>query len=136
MFIFPENIFIIVDDFNLPNVKWSNADHHAILSGCYTDSFKVLAETVVFEQLFQRNLIINYKNNVLDLVIFNNSNLEVSKCSFFLVPIDIAHPPLKINGPIFISSLDPATYHLKFNFCRANYETMNAYLSAIDWYSL
>jgi len=79
--IFSDYTFIIVGDFNLPGIKWSN-QNHAILSGHSSDKSKVLAETFAYEPFFQHNFIPNYRNNILDLVISDNNTLEVSKCSF------------------------------------------------------
>ncbi|CAI6356720.1 unnamed protein product [Macrosiphum euphorbiae] len=99
--IFSYYTFIIVGDFNLPGINWSN-QYHAILSGRATDKSNVLAETFAYEQFFQPNFIPNYRNNILDLVISNNNTLKVSKCSFPLISVDVAHPPLQINGPNFV----------------------------------
>jgi len=77
----------------MPDIKWFNGDHYALLSGPAFEKSKILAETIAFMQLFHHNSIVNYKNNILDLVISNDHSLEVTKCSFPLVPIDLAHPP-------------------------------------------
>jgi hypothetical protein len=127
--------FIIVGDFNLPGINWFNK-HHAILYGRATDKSNVLAETIAFEQFFQHNFIQNYRNNILDLVISDNNNLEVSKCSFPLISVDVAHPPLQINGPNFASTLKTPFPFPEINFRHGNYESMNAYLNNINWDSL
>jgi hypothetical protein len=82
-----------VGDFNLLCIKWSNVNH-AILPGLSTDKSKALADIIAFEQLFQHNFIVNYKNNILDSVISDNNGIEVTKCSFALVKIDRAHASL------------------------------------------
>jgi len=133
--IFSDYTFIIVGDFNLPVIKWSN-QNHAILSGRSSDKSMVLAETIAYEQFFQHNFIPNYRNNILDLVISDNNTLEVSKCSFPLISVDVAHPPLQINGLNFVSSLKTPFLSSEPNFRRGNYESMNAYLNNIDWDSL
>lgn len=76
------------------------------------------------------------QNNILDLVISDDYSLIVSKCSFPLVPIDFAHPPLQIigfndNAICKIKSLPPVFY-----FIRTNYEDMNIYFNSINWGSL
>lgn len=72
-------------------------DYHIIITGSSSDNSKVLMETIAFMQLFQPNFIVNYKDNIiLDLVIFNNNSLEVTKCSLPLVSIDMVYPPLQI----------------------------------------
>jgi hypothetical protein len=132
---YPDCTFIIAGDFNLPDINWSNINH-AILSGPSSDKSKVLAETIAFEQFFQHNFIKNYKNNILDLVISDKNSLDVTKCSFPLVSIDIAHPPLQINGPIVVTTLRSTIPSLEFNFRRANYEAMNVHLNSIVWESV
>lgn len=54
-FSFPDVTFLVVEDFNVPDIKWSNVDHYAILSGPASDKSKILAETFAFMQLFQYN---------------------------------------------------------------------------------
>jgi len=61
----------------VPDVKWSNGDYYAILSGPSSGKSKVLGEIFAFLQLFQHNFIINYKNNILNLVISNDNSLIV-----------------------------------------------------------
>ncbi|KAL4104729.1 hypothetical protein QTP88_020011, partial [Uroleucon formosanum] len=129
------NLSVLIGDFNLPGIKWSNQTH-AILSGHSSDKSNVLAETIAYEQFFQHNFIPNYRNNILDLAISDNNTLEVSKCSFPLIPVYVAHPPLQINGPNFVSSLKKPFPSSEPNFRRGNYESMNAYLHNIDWDSL
>jgi hypothetical protein len=133
--IFSDYTFIIVGHFNLPGIKWSN-QNHALLFGQSSDKSKVLAETLAYEQFFQYNFIPNYGNNILDLVISDNHTLEVSKGSYPLVSIDVAHTPLQIDGPIFVSSLKSSFPSLEFNFRHANYESINSYLNNIDWDSV
>jgi len=87
-------------------------------------------------QLFQHNSIVNYKNNILVLVISNGHSLEVTKCFFPLVPIDLAHLPLQIiglnaNTVCKIKSLLPV-----FDFVSINYEDMINYFNTIDRRSL
>lgn len=75
-------------------------------------------------------------DNLLDLVFPNSYYLEVTKCSFLLVSIDIVHTPLQINGPIVASYRSLTTQPPEYNFYAANYEAMNAHLSVIDSDSL
>lgn len=63
---FPDHIFIIVGDFNLPDINWPNIYHHNFLRGLASLKTKVLTETIDYEQFYQHNLIPNYKNNILD----------------------------------------------------------------------
>lgn len=133
---FPDHIFIIVGDFNLPDVNWSNIYHYNILPGPSSHKAKVLAEIIDYEQLYQLNLIPNYRNNILDLVLSTYNNLVVKKCSISLVPIDLAHPVLQIDGPSYVPSLDLNPLHFEFNFYRTNYNSVNTYLNSIDWNSL
>lgn len=84
-------------------------------------------------QLFQHNYIVNYKNNVLNLVISNDNSLVVIQCSFSLVPIDMTHPPLQING------LNTITFHrlkslpLDLNCIRTNYEYFSIILIGVPY---
>jgi hypothetical protein len=82
--------------------------------------------------LFQHNFIENYKNNILDLVISDNNGLEVSKCSFALIKIDRANPPLQRNDPVFVPTLRSKTFISEFNFHCANFNAMNINFNNID----
>lgn len=133
---FPDHIFIIVGDFNLPDINWPNIYHFNVLHGPTSLKAKVLTETIDYEQLNQHNLISNYKNNILDLVLSNNCNLTVTKCPVSLVPIDLAHPVLQIDGPSYVPSLNINPKSIKHIFSRANYLSMNSYFNTINWDSL
>lgn len=87
-------------------------------------------------QLFQHNFIVNYTNNILDLVFSNDFSIEITECSFPLVPIDIAHPPLQINGLNNTTFCRLKSVSPDFNFNKTNYEAMNKYFNNIDWKSL
>lgn len=92
-FSYPDVTFLIVGDFNLPDVKWPNRDYHPTITGSTSEKSKILAQTIAFMQLFQLNHIVNYKITILDLVISNDISVVVTKYSFPLVSIDSAHPP-------------------------------------------
>jgi len=113
-----------------------NIYHYNVLHGPASLKAKVLTETIDYEQLYQHNLIPYYKNNILDLVLSNNCNLIVTKCSVSLVPIDLAHPVLQIDGPSYVPSLNINPKSIKHNFSRANYLSMNTYFNTINWDSL
>lgn len=133
---FPDYIFIIVGDFNLPDINWPNIYHYNVLHGPASLKAKVLTETIDYEHLYQHNLIPNYKNNILDLVLSNNCNLIVTKCPVSLVPFDLAHPVLQIEGPSYVPPLKTNPKSIKHNFSRANYLSMNTYFNTINWDSL
>jgi len=48
----------------MPDIKWSNGVHYAILSDPASEKSKILAETFAFMQSFQYKSIVNYKNNI------------------------------------------------------------------------
>jgi len=66
----------------------------------------------------------------------DNNNLEVTKCSFALVPTDRVHPPLQINGTAIVPTLRPKTSIPEFNFRCADYNAMNIHFNNIDWDSV
>jgi hypothetical protein len=69
----------------------------------------------------------------LDLVIWDNNSLEVTKCSFPLFSKDLAQPPLRINGPIIVSTLISTTAFTEFNFQWADNEAMNVHFNYYGW---
>jgi len=52
---FPDHIFIIVGDFNLPDINWPNIYHYNVLHGSASLKAKVLTETIDYEHLYQQS---------------------------------------------------------------------------------
>lgn len=56
----------------------------------------------------------NSHQNILDLILSNRSDLNVLKNKFFIVNIDLAHPPLEINGPTINNKKIPLNTKIMF----------------------
>lgn len=50
---YPDHIFLIVGQFNYPDINWSNIYHYTILQGPSSLKAKVSAETIDYEQVYQ-----------------------------------------------------------------------------------
>lgn len=94
----PCDKFIVVGDFNMPNLKWEADEHisgsfvpNGIQGSVQSDFFDVINLC----NLSQYNSIPNHNNNILDLV-FSNSDVSVNRCPNPLVKEDLHHPTLCI----------------------------------------
>lgn len=125
--------FIIVGDFNLPNLTSTSSDN----IGNKVNIFRHFASVLNARQL---NNIVNINNRTLDLVLSNlNCDVCVNYCESPLVSEDPHHPALSIS---FQQSLPrrPVRFPLanspSYDFSRASYPTLYDDLLNINWSSL
>jgi hypothetical protein len=133
---YPDSLFLIAGDFNLPGTHCENSDLHANIKGLKNNKSEVLEELIMFLQLFQYNSTQNHYFNILDLVLSNSKDIAVSKTLFPLVKVDIAHPQLQIIVPRLNSSKNLIKLNHEFNFSKGNYSALNEYLCFINWNSI
>jgi len=81
--IYSDYLFIFCDDFNLPNVSWSNDNHGLIYSSKSGSLLNCLLETFAANNLFQINDIFNKSGSLLDLIFVN---LNQHKIKAALIP--------------------------------------------------
>lgn len=113
---------IVCEDFNLPNISWTNGVSCLEYNGCVTDKVRQIGDqygTLHFEQI---NTVSNKFNSVLDLVFSNSKSITVEKSPEALVPCDDYHPAIVITCtcptdiPVLIEQ------HSYRDFKGANYE--------------
>ncbi|CAF4867365.1 unnamed protein product [Pieris macdunnoughi] len=126
--------FIIVGDFNLPNINWTPLGPILLKKG--TSKIQNVSEIFLNEinisGLKQHNVSSNSSNNVLDLIL-SNVSIDSSTTDMALVKPDIYHPCLKIDATDLVLCKTIPKAQIKYNFRRANYEDINKALSNIDW---
>lgn len=126
---------IILGDFNLPGVKWvDSTDGVEPIIINDTDSTNALIDMMIYSGLNQFNVISNLRGGILDLVLSNSEygSLSVTKSDIFILPEDIFHPTLNVEIVAKTKFLKPKTYR-KLNFKKANYNSINIEIAAIDW---
>lgn len=128
----PNAQFIIMGDFNLSNIEWywdGNGCNAINPEGRHANE---LIDTLIATSLTQVNFVKNTYNRILDLVLTNMNNIS-TKVNNGIVDADKYHPPL-------IFYIDPKEICLmrssktpKFNFFRANYNSINLELEKSNW---
>lgn len=132
---YPKHKFVIVGDFNIPDILW-NFDsvhdayipysHGDLLSDLFVNNFSLL-------ELRQFNGIRNINDRILDLVASRDLQLNVMRCDTPFVPEDSHHVALEINFDLPLrKQLSGSSYH-KYNFDNANFVEINLFLDGISW---
>lgn len=136
----PLDLIICVGDFNLPHVSWMfDTDCPSTLlpvnlnvtSSCFVDS-------MFNSGLHQLNYVQNFMGRILDLVFSSDSNLvTVTKCKLPLSKVDKFHDPLDISVQFVDNVADVRPNNMyRYNFVKADYLSLNVFLSNINWSSL
>ena len=129
--------FLILGDFNLPNIERTKLGPIHQKKGCVevqNAGIRMIDEFCCLG-LEQYNTNCNASGNILDLA-FSDLLLIIDKCDHPLVQEDLAHPSLLIEFPdLCVSSLKEKSSS-KFLFHKGDYEKINSYLSQINWSEL
>lgn len=96
---------LVLGDFNLPNVDWSDD------SGDLGASSRQIMNMAALHDLKQFNLIRNYRGVILDLVFSSVSLTQVTHADDFLLPEDRHHPALDITLSL---NLNPSRSDVRF----------------------
>lgn len=125
------NNFILVGDYNLPEVNWLSEEVNSP-----SDRGQTLINHFSFLNLKQHNRTPNCYGGVLDLIFSRDDFLLSSSCLEPLLPLDNFHPALQLTIPsnsLQVSTLPPDEY---FNFRKADYSGLNLFFGTIDWPTL
>ena len=133
----PSDKFIILGDFNLPNLIWTvtedGVSYQASNIECsYQSEF---FDNLNLCHLLQYNYHLNTSHNrILDLI-FSNNAISVTHCRNPLVPEDPHHKALCISADfVELHSLKPRPYTSYLYEC-GDYTTISSKLDAVDWQS-
>jgi hypothetical protein len=130
----PNDIFIVLGDFNLPNLDWH------LLSNGLIEPRGLAGETQIFlfdtlnqHNLDQFNLVRNANNRILDLA-FSNQPLSIEPCLCPLAEPEDAHHKsltleLRLVASIPLASNIKQIYHYKVG----NYEKICTELNDLNW---
>ena len=135
----PEDNLLVLGDFNLPNITWSQSsldeDDFFTPRNISTAHESIIIDNLTACSLQQLNGIKNCLGRILDLVFSSDSaSTTIEGCSTGLVPIDSYHPPLSIH---FLHQSIHCTRliedNFSFNFKKADFTLLNSTLSATDF---
>ncbi|CAG4943379.1 unnamed protein product [Colias eurytheme] len=126
---------LILGDFNLGHINWDLVGTHEYIA---PNHCQILLDFLFLNHLKQHNNVLNSTNRILDLVISNNVPLcSVIESVSPLCNLDKYHPPLDIVVTNKIEAKLPYNrFACKFNFFKADYESINNELSTCDWNEL
>lgn len=130
----PADKFIILGDFNLPEIKWTLNDHNSYLipEEYQSTISSQFIDYLSFSGLQQFNSFTNANERILDLIL-SNIHLKVLLPELPLVPEDIHHKALHVDLPFNILSTLVHNKTQKYIFAKGNYDEINTHLSNIDW---
>lgn len=135
-----EDLIYVLGDFNLPGIRWiheEDDDCHFIPTNVRTDTQAII--TNLFNAGFRQ--VVGYTNtagNALDLLFVNDTdNLCVNKANQAISKVDVYHEPFEF----FLDVVDCNRYSSfesdnRYNFRRADFDDLNAYLASHDFSSL
>lgn len=130
----PSDKFILLGDFNLPNIDWqfANEDLHLSPSNIQGPVQTSLFDNFNLCNLMQYNSHINVNDRILDLIL-SNDHVSVSCCDSPLVPEDSHHKALCVSADfVEIHSLLTKPY-FKFIYNLADYSSIIHELNEVDW---
>jgi hypothetical protein len=124
--------FILVGDYNLPNIDWSFDNLGLVATGVSSPSLSLIVDSISLHNFFQCNYVQNSFCGVLDLVFSSSNNVSTYNATSPLVPADLYHPLLAICYPISKITKTPNSISYR-DFKEANYLNINKFLLSFNW---
>jgi hypothetical protein len=78
-----EHTLLFCGNYNLPNISWSNDSHGLTYTLYFSLRISCVPELFVFNGLYRKNSILNFKGSIIDLIYSNTDSIVVRK---FLEP--------------------------------------------------
>lgn len=132
----PADTFVVLGDFNLPNILWNKPDELNYLVPIVSNEF---IQSILDFGLFQVNHIYNSCDRLLDLAFVNQPlDFHVRNTLPITYPEDRYHPTLDIEFCLQSSILNERKNRSDKVFCfpRTNYAKLNFLLANVDWNSI
>lgn len=135
-----EDDALIVGDFNLPSLKWLLSDEEMFYEAANVthDLESHLIDSFSAYHLQQMNGVSNMRGRMLDLAFSTDvDSTFVDRCTSPILHEVCDHPSINITYDILALPSDkncPNIYN--FNFRKADYLSLDNYLSSIDWSTL
>lgn len=120
---------VLLGDFNVPNVDWNFSRPHCSDYCGYADAvFSFLSIT----GLKQINTIKNPAGNILDLVICDESVIDLAHVSFPIVNVDSWHPPFSVQVPITTYFCDRGST-VRHLYAAGDYDSLYKFFRHVNW---
>nr|XP_049692398.1 uncharacterized protein LOC126053707 [Helicoverpa armigera] len=132
----PADKYIILGDFNQPNIMWlpANDGHYLNPSNLYGHIQSNFIDNLNICNILQYNAHCNNNSRILDLVL-SNDEVTVTCCSDPLVPEDPHHKALCVTANFVQLHSLPIRPYTKFLYQLADYDSIRKELNRIDWQS-
>lgn len=131
--------FMLLGDFNIPTVSWKREHSCEYLEPYEVNHARgpVLLETMALCGLFQYNDLFNSNGRLLDLVLYNNSNIIVNSADS-LLKLEGHHPTMsiEISESQRLASVKHNNNSQRLNYWKCDYSMIKNCLSEIDWHNL
>lgn len=130
--------FVIMGDFNLPDILWINSNdedfNFMVPTNATVEKSTFFIEKVHLLPLFQVNCIINNCGRMLDLIYTDIPNeFNITESVDPLLKIDPYHPPLEFALSGTKSSFSKTKITRSYNFKKCDFNAMSSFLDEIDW---
>lgn len=135
-FVFTNNecdLFVLVGDFNLPNVTWLNEELAVRAVGCMSPQIECMADCFAYLNLFQLNYIPNVTGNFLDLVLSNDRSIVVNMVSEPFLRCDKYHPAINFTLCLPEQHVPLSFDYEYYNFKIIHYPDIVLYLVSFPW---
>lgn len=128
----PNDLFLILGDFNLSNINWNGEINCLQPNGIVGESQVLFFDTLAECNLNQFNLNRNINNRILDYVLCNKY-VCVSACDDPLVPEDLHHKSLDLTLTCDLDDSLETNRRLKYFYDKADYEAISSALNEVNW---
>ena len=129
---------LLLGDFNLPNISWSNNNSFSFDSSGGDSKYRHFCDFVTRNNLLQCNNLINHNGKILDLVLLNSLNGNIGGVSVDGAPPlsrpDAHHPPFEFTLHYTNNTtLKENISEMKYQFRKTNFDNCSSDLVMVDW---
>lgn len=132
----PNDIFLIMGDFNLGHISWSLNHNNYYLDYVKTKDIKCssFVDSITLSNLQQFNHLSNINNNILDLILTNITITNLDQCRDPIIPEDPLHKSVVFDLNFDLDKdYSPTNKSNQLNFFRGDYENINRCIQSVDW---
>lgn len=131
----PEDLIMIVGDYNIPQVSWSYNETLNMYdpSSATSSVAENVIDTYSLLNFGQYNGVANTFNKTLDLLFSSTPNVQVTACTTPFVPQDNHHVALDVVCNVNNLAFKCKASYKKFNFRNCDYDAINNVLQSVDW---
>lgn len=128
---------LLLGDFNMTYLQWDDSSPDSLTPVGYI-GYPLYEEFVEILQCFTLSNVSRVKNRdsrQLDLIVTNvdSHNVSTYPSDQRMCKIDPYHPPIELHFEVETQTLMPPKSYPKYNFKRADYDTLNHEIMSMDW---